>query len=154
MPTLADVVANKTNAAPATPALATRPLSGKERHPLILLSGGYKVGKSWAIAAASADPRVARLRVTQMGSSVFHVDSTTYAAAVAAKIRTAIEEKGISVLSVATSTGIPRTTLDRRFKSDGAAPFTVREIKKIANILGISASELTTVYEIAEKVPA
>ena len=87
-----------------------------------------------------------------MGSSVFHMDSTTYAAAVAAKIRTAIEEKGISVLSVATSTGIPRTTLDRRFKSDGAAPFTVREIKKIANILGISASELTTVYEIAEKV--
>ena len=97
---------------------------------------------------------VCGLRVTQMGSSVFHMDSTTYAAAVAAKIRTAIEEKGISVLSVATSTGIPRTTLDRRFKSDGAAPFTVREIKKIANILGISASELTTVYEIAEKVPA
>ncbi len=89
-----------------------------------------------------------------MGSSVFHMDSTAYAAAVAANIKTAIEKKGISVLSVATDTGIPRTTLDRRFKSDGAAPFTVREIKKIANLLGVSAVELTTVYEVAEKVPA
>ena len=74
MPTLADVVANKTNAAPATPALATRPLSGKERHPLILLSGGYKVGKSWAIAAASADPRVARLRVLEVGRDTGAMD--------------------------------------------------------------------------------
>ena len=57
MPTLADVVANRTNTTPATPALATRPLTGKERHPLILLSGGYKVGKSWAIAAACALPK-------------------------------------------------------------------------------------------------
>ena len=71
---LADVVANKTNAAPATPALATRPLSGKERHPLILLSGGYKVGKSWAIAAASADPRVARLRVLEVGRDTGAMD--------------------------------------------------------------------------------
>ena len=74
MPTLADVVASKTNAAPATPALATRPLSGKERHPLILLSGGYKVGKSWAIAAASADPRVARLRVLEVGRDTGAMD--------------------------------------------------------------------------------
>ena len=74
MPTLADVVANKTNAAPATPALATRPLSGKERHPLILLSGGFKVGKSWAIAAASADPCVARLRVIEVGRDTGAMD--------------------------------------------------------------------------------
>ena len=71
---LADVVANKTNTAPAPPTLATRPLSGKERHPLILLSGGYKVGKSWAIAAASADPRVARLRVLEVGRDTGAMD--------------------------------------------------------------------------------
>ena len=74
MPTLADVVANKTSTVPATPALATRPLTGKERHPLILLSGGYKVGKSWAIAAASADPRVARLRVLEVGRDTGAMD--------------------------------------------------------------------------------
>lgn len=71
---LADVVANKTNTTPATPALATRPLTGKERHPLILLSGGYKVGKSWAIAAASTDPRVARLRVLEVGRDTGAMD--------------------------------------------------------------------------------
>ena len=71
---LADVVANKTNTAPAPPTLATRPLTGKERHPLILLSGGFKVGKSWAIAAASADPRVARLRVLEVGRDTGAMD--------------------------------------------------------------------------------
>ena len=74
MPTLADVVANRTNITPAPPTLATRPLTGKERHPLILLSGGFKVGKSWAIAAASADPRVARLRVLEVGRDTGAMD--------------------------------------------------------------------------------
>ena len=74
MPTLADIVTNQTGSVPATPELATRSLTGKERHPLILLSGGYKVGKSWSIAAASADPRVARMRVIEVGRDAGAMD--------------------------------------------------------------------------------
>lgn len=84
MPNLAELVNNKSNQAPVEPVLSTRPLTGKERHPLILLSGGYKVGKSWAIAAASADPRVARVRVIEVGRDAGAMDE--YGAIPGAKV--------------------------------------------------------------------
>ena len=74
MANLAEIVHNKSGAAPAAPSLETRGLTGKERHPLILLSGGFKVGKSWSIASASADPRVARLRVVEVGRDAGAMD--------------------------------------------------------------------------------
>lgn len=82
------------------------------------------------------------------------MDSTTYAAEVAANIQNQIKAAGLSVLSVAQATGIPYTTLTRRLASNGLAPFTVREVKVIADHLGTSASDLLTVYVTAEKVPA
>lgn len=45
----------------------TRPLTGRKRPPLILVAGGDKVGKSYALAAASADPAVARMTVLEVG---------------------------------------------------------------------------------------
>lgn len=74
-----------------------------------------------------------------MGTSVTHMDSTTYAATVAANIRKAIKASGRSVLSVAEATGIAQSTLDRRFKSNGASPFTVLEVHAIAKELGTTA---------------
>ena len=82
------------------------------------------------------------------------MDSTTYAATVAANIKTEMNNKGRSVLSVAEATGIPRSTLLRRFNSEGMSAFTVREIKAIADDLGTTALALATVYTQAEKVPA
>lgn len=82
------------------------------------------------------------------------MDSTQYAAAVAANVEKAIEAAGRSVLSVALETGIPRTTLDRRLRSNGFSPFSVTELKLIADLLGTTARELTTVYVAAEAVPA
>ncbi|WP_141560437.1 helix-turn-helix domain-containing protein [Actinomyces urogenitalis] len=85
------------------------------------------------------------------------MDSTTYAAAVADNIAKAIDVAGLSAKAVSDATGIPYTTLKRRFNSGGASPFSVREIKQIAAHLGVSARDLTTVYEtpaVAEAVPA
>lgn len=97
------------------------------------------------------------LLALHLGSSVIRMDSTTYAAAVADNIAKAIDVAGLSAKAVSDATGIPYTTLKRRFNSDGASPFSVREIKQIAAHLGVSARDLTTVYEtpaIAEAVPA
>lgn len=81
-----------------------------------------------------------------MGRYTVHMDSMSYAAAVAANIESAIKARGMTVLSVSQSSNIPRTTLERRLRSEGASPFTVREVKQIAEALGISAAHLTTVY--------
>lgn len=89
-----------------------------------------------------------------MGIYTDCMDSTAYAAAVAANIKTAMKNRGISELSLAENAGIPRTTLNRRFRSDGADAFTVREVKAVARVLGTSAAKLLTVYETAEKVAA
>lgn len=89
-----------------------------------------------------------------MGSNVFYMDSTAYSAAVADKIYTAAKEAGFSVLGLAKATGISRSTLDRRFTLKGLSPFTALEVKTIANVLGTTATELFTVYETVEKVPA
>lgn len=73
------------------------------------------------------------------------MDSTTYAARVAANIETAISAAGRSVVSVSAATGIPRSTLDRRIRSQGGSPFSVREVKAIADELGITAASLLVI---------
>lgn len=74
------------------------------------------------------------------------MDSTSYAAAVAANVDQAIKAAGLSVLKLAQATGIPRTTLDRRLRSNGFSPFSVAELKAIADEVGTTASVLATVY--------
>lgn len=73
------------------------------------------------------------------------MDSTEYAAAVAANVDAAIRDGDKSVLSIAAKTGIPRTTLDRRLRSGGLSPFTVSEVKAIATALDITAASLLVV---------
>lgn len=80
------------------------------------------------------------------------MDSTQYAAAVAAKIDRAIREAGESRHSVAVKAGLADQTLYRRFASEGGSPFSVREIKRIADVLGTTAHDLTTVYVTDQKV--
>jgi DNA-binding phage protein len=82
------------------------------------------------------------------------MDSTQYAAAVAANVEKSIAAAGRSVLSVALETGIPRTTLDRRLRSNGVSPFSVTELKLIADLLGTTARDLTTVYADSQAIPA
>ena len=82
------------------------------------------------------------------------MDSTEYAAAVAAKVEKAMRQAGESHASLAAKTGIPRTTLQRRLTSGGVHPFNVRELRDIAQALGTTASELATVYVVAEAVAA
>lgn len=77
------------------------------------------------------------------------MDSTEYAAEVAAKVEKAIADAGESVASIALKTGIPRSTLQRRFNSHGTSPFSVRELRDIAVATGTSASELATVYSVS-----
>lgn len=87
-----------------------------------------------------------------MGSSVGYMDSTAYAAAVAAQIEKEFKLAGETVASLSRKTGIPRVTLDRRLTSKGVSPFTIREVKDIANALGTTAAKLSTVYQ--ERVAA
>lgn len=86
-----------------------------------------------------------------MGTSVFRMDSNQYAAAVAAKIEKAIKASGLSRNAVSKQTGIPYQTLTRRIASRGGSPFSVREVKAIADTLGTTAAELTTVYAVQER---
>lgn len=71
------------------------------------------------------------------------MDSTEYAAAVAANIQSAIKRAGKPVATLAAETGIPRSTLDRRLRSHGLSPFTVREVKAIALALSTPAEPVT-----------
>ncbi|RZS61653.1 hypothetical protein EV386_1963 [Xylanimonas ulmi] len=82
----------------------------------------------------------------RLGITVAHMDSTSYAAAVAANVERAILGAGLTVPGVARVTGIPRTTFARRLASDGFSPFSVAEVKAIANAVGTTAAALTTVY--------
>lgn len=79
------------------------------------------------------------------------MDSTTYAAEVADNIRRAIAAHGESIADVAYKSGIPTTTMHRRLASNGGSPFSIREIKAIANTLDVTASSLTVVIDPASK---
>lgn len=94
---------------------------------------------------------ILNLRVPQLGNTVVHMDSNEYAAAVAANIAHAIKEAGLSRNAVAVRSGISNQTLTRRFASNGGSPFTVREVKRIAEILGTTAADLLTVYTVERR---
>lgn len=82
-----------------------------------------------------------------MGSSVVDVDSTEYAAAVADKTRKALDGAGKTVSLAARETGIPRTTLDRKFNSGkGIQALTVRELFDLAQLANTTAHDLAQVY--------
>lgn len=90
------------------------------------------------------------LRYAHLVSTVAHMDSTTYAAAVAQTVERAIRQAGMTIAGVAAATGIPRTTLDRRLRSGGLSALSVSEVKAIADVLGVSAASLLTITVAAE----
>ena len=51
-----------------------------------------------------------------------------------------MESRGTSLLGLATSTGIPRTTLRRSIEAD--RPFTLAELDKVARHFGVKATSL------------
>ena len=65
--TLAALVAERAGQQNVERQHRTRTLTGRARPPLITVAGGPKVGKSYAIAEAAADPRVARVRLVEVG---------------------------------------------------------------------------------------
>ena len=76
------------------------------------------------------------------------MDSTEYAAAVADKTRKALSDAGETVNSAAKKTGIPRSTLDRKFNAGkGIQSLTVRELHELALLAGTTPSDLTKVYD-------
>lgn len=89
----------------------------------------------------------ASLHGAHVGSSVVYVDSIEYAAAVADKTQAALASAGESVASASRKSGIPRSTLDRKFNSGkGIQALNVRELYDLAKVAGTSASALATVY--------
>ncbi|MFF3065946.1 helix-turn-helix domain-containing protein [Oerskovia sp. NPDC057915] len=75
------------------------------------------------------------------------MDSNHYASAVAANIETARRQSGLTKLSLAASSGIPRTSLDR--KLNGRGDFTVREITALATALGTTPHALVTTRDVS-----
>lgn len=75
-----------------------------------------------------------------MDTSVNDMDTTEYTKAVAASVDHLMDEAGVSLLSLSTKTGIPRTTLRRRVL--GHTSFTVQELAAIAATLGTSVEDL------------
>ena len=66
------------------------------------------------------------------------MDSLTARTAMA--VEAAIDAAGQSQLGVSDATGIPRTTLIRRLR--GLSPFTIAELEAIAEVLGVTVSDL------------
>lgn len=84
IPQLSDIIAARTAGTAETREYRTRPLTGEARPPLVLLAGGDKVGKSYAVALASADPRIARTTVVEVGGDRGAMDA--YGAIAGARI--------------------------------------------------------------------
>ena len=77
------------------------------------------------------------------------MDSTQYAAAVADKTLDALDKAGISVASAARESGIPRSTLDRKFNSGkGIQALTVRELYELARVANTTPHELARTYSL------
>lgn len=73
-----------------------------------------------------------------MDTSVFLMDTT--GTNPAESVKHLMDEAGLSVLSLAGLTGIPRTTLNRRLLDPQS--FTVRELRAVAEALGTSVTGL------------
>lgn len=80
-----------------------------------------------------------------MGSIVFRMDSNQYSQKVTEKVITLRKAVGKSVLALSEEAAIPYTTLDRKLKAGG--DFSIREIKALASALGVTAAELTLIYD-------
>lgn len=74
----------------------------------------------------------------QVDTSVFLMDTT--GANPAESVKHLMDEAGLTVLSLSTKTGIPRTTLNRRLLDPQS--FTVRELHVVAVALGTSVTGL------------
>lgn len=61
---------------------------------------------------------------------------------IARTVSTALSTAGIAQRDAAARTGIPLSTLSRRLT--GNSPFTVVELDLLANILGVTVSDLVT----------
>ena len=80
--------------------------------------------------------------MSRMGTTVIPMDTAqTFSRQVAVEIRAAMASRGLSQRDVAEATLIPLVTLNRRLLGDGKA-FTVSEIASIAELLGVSVTEL------------
>lgn len=118
MTTLAAAIAAKT-APPVGPReYITTTLTGRTRSPIIAVSGGPKVGKSYAIAEASTDPRIGRITLVEVGRdtgamaeyaavtgpalSVIEHDGTwnDVAAAIQQAVEQPAPEQGYSILAI------------------------------------------------------
>lgn len=75
------------------------------------------------------------------------MDSIHYSLAVAANVEKARTGAGLTKLALSESSGIPRTSLDRKLKGQG--DFTVRELKSLAIALETTARELATVRDVS-----
>lgn len=70
----------------------------------------------------------------------------------AQKVAAALDLAGKSQLSVSEASGIPRTTLLRRLS--GVSPFTVDELQRIADLLGVPVVSLIDGTDIAQEKTA
>lgn len=67
--------------------------------------------------------------------------------AVADIVSQAMQDKGLTVLGLSEATHIPRTTLNRRLA--GTQAFTVNELTDVAEVLGMTVTEILTAAESA-----
>lgn len=73
------------------------------------------------------------------------MDTLRFAKQVAANVKKALDDSGLSILETSQKTGIPRTTLTRRLQSPETSPFDCIELSKIANLTKKTVSGLTRV---------
>lgn len=62
------------------------------------------------------------------------------------KLREKIVERGLSVELVAEQMGVNRSTLYRKMQNKTGRGFTVGDVRKLSEILGLSAGEITDIF--------
>lgn len=69
------------------------------------------------------------------------MDSSRYSVLVAKDVKASLENAGISRLTAAKKSGIPRTTLNRRLDNPETSSFTIRELHDLAKVTKTSVQE-------------
>lgn len=62
--------------------------------------------------------------------------------AVAGVIRTLMQARGVTAYALSKTTGIPQSSLSRKFREKDAAPFDLDDVQKVAAALGVTAADL------------
>ena len=87
------------------------------------------------------------LTLTHLDHTLYPMEATNHPNRLEAVVAARMDELGLSIRKAAEMTGIPHATLSRRLKERGEPSFTVGELMRLADLFGITVSDIMTEFE-------